>query len=209
MHATPRSVLQMVLSLAQSCKSLQRASVPNVVEIRVSAWKSPVRRLRSVMGVRRETRQAARMLRWPHPGFHVRTAVWVFENDRAFATRLARCCARNPVALERLAYDRTTKSVTQSRIRASARTAGRTDRETHRRGRDRANARSPMRTRPAATAILSAPRCNSLFRISTTSHQMTPSVSLGVVAALFASFTGAPVKGSRAHNHPTTGRARS
>jgi len=41
----------------------------------------------------------------------VHTAVWVPENDRAFAPRLARYCARNPVALERLTYDRTTKAV--------------------------------------------------------------------------------------------------
>ena len=34
--------------------------------------------------------QAAGMLTWPHSGFHVHTAVWVPEEDRAFATRLAR-----------------------------------------------------------------------------------------------------------------------
>ena len=34
--------------------------------------------------------QAAGMLTWPHSGFHVHTAVWVPEDDRAFATRLAR-----------------------------------------------------------------------------------------------------------------------
>ena len=34
--------------------------------------------------------QAAGMLTWPHSGFHVHTAVWVSEDDRAFATRLAR-----------------------------------------------------------------------------------------------------------------------
>jgi len=33
--------------------------------------------------------QAAGMLTWPHSGFHVHTAVWVSEDDRAFATRLA------------------------------------------------------------------------------------------------------------------------
>ncbi|MBA4071474.1 MAG: hypothetical protein C0497_06515 [Gemmatimonas sp.] len=33
-------------------------------------------------------------------------AVWVPEDDRVFATRLARYCARNPVALERLTDDR-------------------------------------------------------------------------------------------------------
>jgi hypothetical protein len=56
--------------------------------------------------------QAAVMLTWPHSGFHVHTAVWVPEDDRAFATRLARYCARNPVALERLTYDRAAKAVT-------------------------------------------------------------------------------------------------
>jgi hypothetical protein len=34
------------------------------------------------------------------------TAVWVSQNDRAFAIRRARYCARSPVALERLTYDR-------------------------------------------------------------------------------------------------------
>jgi len=57
--------------------------------------------------------QAAGMLTWPYSGFHVHTAVWVSEDDRAFATRLARYCARNPVALERLTYDRTAKAVTR------------------------------------------------------------------------------------------------
>ena len=49
-----------------------------------------------------------------HSGFHVHTAVWVPEDDWAFATRLARYCARNPVALERLTYDRTAKTVTST-----------------------------------------------------------------------------------------------
>ena len=33
------------------------------------------------------------MLTWPHSGFHVHAAVWVPEDDCAFATRLARYCA--------------------------------------------------------------------------------------------------------------------
>ena len=53
--------------------------------------------------------QAAGMLTWPHAGCHVHTAVWVPEDDRAFATRLARYCARNSVALERLTSDRTAR----------------------------------------------------------------------------------------------------
>ncbi len=56
--------------------------------------------------------QAAGMLTWPHSDFHVYTAVLVPKDDRAFATRLARYCAGNPVALERLIYDRTAKAVT-------------------------------------------------------------------------------------------------
>jgi hypothetical protein len=56
--------------------------------------------------------QAAGMLTWPHSGFHVHTAVWVPVDDRPFATRLARYCARHPVALERLTYDRAAKAAT-------------------------------------------------------------------------------------------------
>jgi hypothetical protein len=68
--------------------------------------------------------QAAGMLTWPHSGFHVHTAVWVPEDDRAFATRLARYCARNPVALERLTYDRTAKAVTYRSDKSAGPTAG-------------------------------------------------------------------------------------
>ncbi len=68
--------------------------------------------------------QAAGMRTWPHSGFHVHTAVWVPEDDRAFATRLARYCARNPVALERLTYDRTAKAVTYRSDKADGPTAG-------------------------------------------------------------------------------------
>ncbi len=68
--------------------------------------------------------QAAGMLTWPHSGFHVHTTVWVPEDDRAFATRLARYCARNPVALERLTYDRTAKAVTYRSDKSEGPTAG-------------------------------------------------------------------------------------
>lgn len=68
--------------------------------------------------------QAAGMLTWPHSGFHVHTAVWVPEDDRAFATRLARYCARNPVALERLTYDRADKAVTYRSDKSEGPTAG-------------------------------------------------------------------------------------
>lgn len=52
------------------------------------------------------------------------TAVWVPEDDRAFATRLARYCARNPVAVERLTYDRTAKAVTYRSDKSEGPTAG-------------------------------------------------------------------------------------
>ena len=68
--------------------------------------------------------QAASMLSWPHSGFHVHTAVWVPEDDRAFATRLARYCARHPVALERLTYDRTARAVTYRSDKSEGPTAG-------------------------------------------------------------------------------------
>jgi len=68
--------------------------------------------------------QAAGMLTWPHSGFHVHTAVWVSEDDRAFATRLARYYARNPVALERLTYDRAAKVVTYRSDKTDGPTAG-------------------------------------------------------------------------------------
>ena len=68
--------------------------------------------------------QAAGMLTWPHAGFHVHPAVWVPEDDRAFATRLARDCARNPVALERLTYDRTARTVTYRSDKSEGPTAG-------------------------------------------------------------------------------------
>jgi len=68
--------------------------------------------------------QAAGMLTWPHSGFHVHTAVWVPEDDRAFAIRLARYCARNPVALKRLTYDRATKAVRYRSDKSDGPTAG-------------------------------------------------------------------------------------
>jgi Putative transposase len=64
--------------------------------------------------------QAAGMFTWTHLRFHVQ-AVWVPEDDRAFATRLARCRARHPVTLERLTYERTAKEVETVPIGASPR----------------------------------------------------------------------------------------
>jgi hypothetical protein len=68
--------------------------------------------------------QATVMLTWRHSGFHVHTAVWVPEDDRAFATSLARYCARNPVALQRLTYDRVAKAVTYRSAKSEGPTAG-------------------------------------------------------------------------------------
>jgi len=65
--------------------------------------------------------QAAGRLTWPHSGFPVHTAGWVSEDDRALATRLARYGARNPVALERLTYDRTAKAPARRRPPTAAR----------------------------------------------------------------------------------------
>ena len=59
----------------------------------------------------------------PHSGFQVHIAVWLPDEDRAFATRLARYCARNPVALERLTYDRAAKAVTYRSDKADGPTA--------------------------------------------------------------------------------------
>ncbi len=61
---------------------------------------------------------------WPHSGFHVATAVWVPEDDRAFATRLARYSARNSVGLEWLTYDRTAQAVMYRSVKSEAPMAG-------------------------------------------------------------------------------------
>ena len=52
-----------------------------------------------------ERDEAEGMLAWPHSRFHVHYEVWVLDGDREFARHLARSCARNPVALERLQHD--------------------------------------------------------------------------------------------------------
>ncbi|MFO0328751.1 MAG: transposase [Gemmatimonadota bacterium] len=65
--------------------------------------------------------QAADMLTWPHAGFHVKMAVWVPEDACAFATRLARSCARHPVALDRLTYDRAARHRPRATTRATTR----------------------------------------------------------------------------------------
>ncbi|MFN0181270.1 MAG: transposase, partial [Gemmatimonadales bacterium] len=71
-----------------------------------------------------EEDQAAGMLQWPHSGFHVHAGVGVPEDERAFALRLARYCARNPVALERLTYDPGVDQVTYRSDKTEGPTAG-------------------------------------------------------------------------------------
>ena len=64
------------------------------------------------------------MLQWPHSGFQVPTGVGVPEEDRAFALRLARYCARNPIALERLTYAAEIERVTYRSDKADGPPAG-------------------------------------------------------------------------------------
>lgn len=64
------------------------------------------------------------MVTWPHSDSHVEAAVRLPEVDRAFATRLARNSARYPVALERLAFDRTLKAVAHWSEKSEGPTAG-------------------------------------------------------------------------------------
>jgi hypothetical protein len=54
----------------------------------------------------------------------VRDAVLVPDGDTAFALRLARYCARNPVALERLEYDGSARQVRYRSDKADGPTAG-------------------------------------------------------------------------------------
>ncbi|MEK7667130.1 MAG: transposase [Gemmatimonadota bacterium] len=64
------------------------------------------------------------MLQWPHSGFHVHTGVGVGAEDRPCALRLARYCARNPLALGRLTYDPATEQLTYRSDTADGPTAG-------------------------------------------------------------------------------------
>ncbi len=77
--------------------------------------------------VRRElmdVETAHSMLAWPHSGFHVHDGVWVAADDREFAVRLARYCARNPVALSRLEYPSDDATVTYHSDKPTGPTAG-------------------------------------------------------------------------------------
>jgi hypothetical protein len=69
-----------------------------------------------------ETAQS--MLAWPHSGFHVHDGVCVATDERDFAVRLARYCARNPVALGRMKYDERHSAVTYHSDKPTGPTAG-------------------------------------------------------------------------------------
>jgi hypothetical protein len=64
------------------------------------------------------------MLAWPHSGFHVHDGVCVAADDKEFTVRLARYCARNPVALGRMEYDERQSAVTYHSDKPTGPTAG-------------------------------------------------------------------------------------
>ncbi len=69
-----------------------------------------------------ETAQS--MLAWPHSGFHVHDGVCVAAHERDFAVRLARYCARNPIALGRMQYDEQQSAITYHSDKPTGPTAG-------------------------------------------------------------------------------------
>ena len=64
------------------------------------------------------------MLAWPHSGFHTHDGVWASADDKEFTVRLARYCARNPIALSRMEYDEQQSAVTYRSDKATGPTAG-------------------------------------------------------------------------------------
>jgi len=72
-----------------------------------------------------EPEVAEGMLQWMHSGFSVHDGVWLDEDDAAAHERLARYCARCPVSLERLEYDRASGTVSYTSDKADGPTAGR------------------------------------------------------------------------------------
>ncbi len=69
-----------------------------------------------------ETAQS--MLAWPHSGFHTHDGVWAAAEDNEFTIRLARYCARNPIALGRMEYDEQQSAVTYHSDKPTGPTAG-------------------------------------------------------------------------------------
>ncbi len=93
------------------------------VAILTEAFRRAVLKLfvkRELMDV--ETAQG--MLAWPHSGFHVHDGVCVAADERDFAVRLARYCARNPVALGRMEYSQEDSTVTYHSDKPTGPTAG-------------------------------------------------------------------------------------
>ena len=93
------------------------------------------------------------------------------EEDRAFATRLARSCARNPAALERLTDDRAATAVTYRFDKSEGPTAG-TETADPLECRDRALCRIPdkghVTTRYFSSASRST-RCSAIARSASAS----------------------------------------
>jgi hypothetical protein len=54
---------------------------------------------------------AENMLSWPHSGFHVHLGPVIHEDERELLETTARYCARAPLALSRLTYDRQAQTV--------------------------------------------------------------------------------------------------
>jgi hypothetical protein len=55
---------------------------------------------------------AENMLSWPHSGFHVHLGPLIHEDEGELLKTTARYCARAPLSLSRLSYDRETQTVT-------------------------------------------------------------------------------------------------
>ena len=100
-----------------------RAEVPANVTTLTEVFRRAVLK----MFVKREPLDVATaqdMLTWPHSGFHVHDGVWTAAGDRESTVRLARYCARNPVALGRMEYDEQDCSVTYHSDKPTGPTAG-------------------------------------------------------------------------------------
>jgi len=71
-----------------------------------------------------EPEVADSMLTWMHSGFSVDDSVWLPDGDTHGHDRLARYCARNPLALERMRYDPDTSSVAYTSDKSCGPTSG-------------------------------------------------------------------------------------
>jgi len=106
---------------------LLQAHAPTPVAAQRLVPVDPAAAVRAAGAVRRRPgRGHAEVAAFRVPRAHRRVGrpLRVPEDDRAFATRLARYCARNPVALEQLTYDRAAKAVTYRSDTSEGPTAG-------------------------------------------------------------------------------------